>query len=141
MASNSQVKQYLAYWFQLGKRIIVHNGSQTMQPQTVIEGNRYSDEFEDCWRYLSSPESREVYLEGTSQTIQELLSSSWEIEACARCSIPVPVDVRGLSIPSCPCADLPSWPNLDLPLPRLPVETQDYLRNLCHRLSSLQEGD
>lgn len=134
MASPSQVKQYLAYWFQLGKRAIVHNGQTTLLPDPVICGNAYSREFEACWQFLQSPESGDCYLEGTSQTIAQLLSSEWEIADCPRCEMPIPLRDIGLPPSSCPCSDLPGWPNRELPLPRLPVNTQRHLSEIRRRL-------
>jgi hypothetical protein len=134
MASSSQVKQYLAYWFQLGKKAIVQNGQQSLLPQPVIQGDRYSREFEDCWQFLLSPESGDCYLEGTSQTIDQLLSSEWELADCPRCEMPVPLREIGLQDAGCPCSDLLTWPNLELPLPRSPVNTQQHLGELRRRL-------
>ncbi|MFM6190476.1 MAG: hypothetical protein ACKPEN_16815 [Planktothrix sp.] len=139
MASQHQVKQYLAYWFQLGKKVLIRNGAESRLPQPVIQGDRYSREFEDCWKEILSPESGECYLEGTEQTIAQLLSSEWEIESCARCSLSVPVKVSGLPATCCPCFDLPTWPNLEAPLPRLPVSTRLYLLNICNRLLETTE--
>ncbi len=139
MASQHQVKQYLAYWFQLGKKVLIRNGAESRLPQPVIQADRYSHEFEDCWKEILSPESGECYLEGTEQTICQLLSSEWEIESCARCSLSVPVKVFGMPATCCPCFDLPTWPNLDAPLPRLPVSTRLYLLNICNRLMETTE--
>ena len=52
MASEQQVKRYICYWFQLGKRIIMNNGALTLLPQRVIEGERYSQEFEKEADYI-----------------------------------------------------------------------------------------
>jgi hypothetical protein len=119
MATSSQVKQYLAYWFQLGKKAIVQNGQQSLLPQPVVRGDAYSREFEDCWHFILSPESGDCYLEGTPQTIKQLLSPEWEI---------------GVQPAGCPCSDLPSWPNRELPIPRSPINTQKYLNEICRRL-------
>lgn len=139
MASQHQVKQYLAYWFQLGKKVLIRNGAESRLPQPVVHGDRFSREFEDCWKEILSPESGECYLEGTEQTIEDLLSPQWEIESCARCSLSVPVRVVGMPPNCCPCFDLPTWPNLEAPLPRLPVSTRLYLLNICNRLTNPTE--
>ncbi|MGL5083410.1 MAG: hypothetical protein ACRC8A_18170 [Microcoleaceae cyanobacterium] len=141
MASHHQVQHYLAHWFQLGKRVVLHNGAEFRQPQPVIEGDRYSRAFEECWQELLASSSGDCYLEGTTQTIAELLTLSWDIETCSRCAMPVPMPVHGLPSPCCPCADLPTWPNLEMPQPRLPVNTQTYLQNLCHRLTQSMVSD
>ncbi|MGB3238703.1 MAG: hypothetical protein WBB29_10425 [Geitlerinemataceae cyanobacterium] len=134
MATSSQVKQYLAYWFQLGKRAIVRNGQKSVLPDPVIRGDRYSREFEDCWTLMLSPESGDCYLEGTSQTIQQLLSPEWDLADCPRCEMPVPLREMGAQDTGCPCSDLPTWPNLELPTPRSPVNTQQHLNNMRSRI-------
>lgn len=134
MASPTQVKQYLAYWFQLGKRVWVHGGREAVLPDSVIERDRYSQEFEDCWQRILAPSSGECYLEGTHQTIQQLLSSEWEIESCARCGMPVPMIELGMQEGPCPCADLDNWPNNELPEPRSPVDSASRLSGIQERL-------
>jgi hypothetical protein len=134
MATSSQVKQYLAYWFQLGKKAIVQNGQQSLLPQPVVRGDAYSREFEDCWHFILSPESGDCYLEGTPQTIKQLLSPEWELADCPRCEMPVPLREIGVQPAGCPCSDLPSWPNRELPIPRSPINTQKYLNEICRRL-------
>jgi len=138
MASEQEVRQYLAYWFQLGKRVVVGK-SQKILPQPVIKGERYSQEFEDCWRLLQSPEAGDCYLEGTDETIAELLTPAWEINLCARCVMPIPVQNVGMPPLSCPCNDLSNWPNLEVPAPRSPVNTQARLTEIQNQL--LGKGD
>lgn len=135
MASEQQVKRYLAYWFQLGKKVIIRNGDAAVLPPSVVAGDRYSDEFESVWEQIISPESGDCYLEGTHQTIAELLSPRWEIEACVRCDMPVPLIKIGLPPELCPCNDLPSWPNTEIPKPREPVSSQERLQQIRDRLS------
>lgn len=134
MASEQQVKQYIAYWFQLGKRVLIRNGREALLPQRVIQGDRYSDEFEECWQRIIAPESGDCNLEGTQETIAELLTPAWDLNSCARCSMPIPVRNLGLPPNNCPCSDLPTWPNLETPLPRSPVDTQVHLNDLISRL-------
>ncbi len=74
MASEQQVKQYLAYWFQLGKRLLIRGGEEALLPVPVIQGDRYSQAFEDCWKKISAPNAGDCHLEGTGQTIAELLT-------------------------------------------------------------------
>jgi hypothetical protein len=140
MASLEQVKQYLAYWFQLGKPLIVDckmsNGCSTVLPQSVIQGDQYSPEFEACWQQITSGAWKSSYLEGTVQTIEELLSPQWDISSCARCSMPVPMVCLGVQASSnCPCADLPGWPNTELPQPRDPISSNHRLNHIRDRLS------
>lgn len=142
MASEQQVKRYLAYWFQLGKKVMIRNGDAAVLPPSVVAGDRYSDEFEAVWQQIISPESGDCYLEGTQQTIAELLSPRWEIEPCVRCDMPVPLIKIGLPPELCPCNDLPSWPNTEIPKPREPISSQDRLKQIRDRLfqSNNQQG-
>ncbi|MBF2007195.1 hypothetical protein ACF3DV_02585 [Chlorogloeopsis fritschii PCC 9212] len=141
MASQKEVKQYLAYWFQLGKKVVIGNGAETLLPKSVIVGDRYSDEFEKCWQKIVSPESGDCYLEGTQETIAELLSPNWDMTSCARCTMPVPVRNVGMPPELCPCNDLPDWPNTDLPLPRIPVNNQVQLQLIRNRLLQNSKSD
>ncbi len=134
MASEQQVKRYLAYWFQLGKRVLIRNGELALQPQQVIAGDRYTEEFENIWQQILSPDSGDCYLEGTDETIAELLTPEWVVEPCARCDMPIPVRNVGMPPASCPCFDLYSWPNKDLPAPREPISSQQHLSGIRDRL-------
>ncbi len=136
MASEDQVKRYLAHWFQLGKRVLRHNGDAIL-PDPIIKGDRYSEEFEQCWQTLLDHQSGDCYLEGTSETIQELLSPRWEISSCSRCQMPVPMIDLGLQSGLCPCNDLSGWPNNELPTPREPINSKDKLNFLAHRLRKI----
>ena len=138
MASSEQVKKYLAYWFQLGKPLIFNDG-EALLPKPVVAGSRYSAEFEACWQRILITEGNGCYLDGTDQTIAELLSEQWDLTSCARCGMPVPIVNVGMQSSACPCFDLPNWPNLDLPLPRLPVETQTQLEQIRDRLKQRQK--
>lgn len=135
MASEQQVKRYLAYWFQLGKKVVIHNGDSSVLPQSVIAGDRYSEEFEKIWELILSPESGDCYLEATHQTIGELLTPKWEIEPCVRCEMPVPLINIGLPPELCPCNDLPTWPNTEIPAPREPISNHTQLQIIRDRLN------
>ncbi|MBD2016721.1 hypothetical protein H6F96_22490 [Microcoleus sp. FACHB-53] len=142
MASEQQVKRYLAYWFQLGKKVLIGNGDSAVLPQSVIAGDRYSDDFERIWQLILSPESGDCYLDGTDQTIAELLMSKWVIEPCVRCEMPVPIINIGLPPELCPCNDLPTWPNTEIPAPREPVSSQTRLSQIRDRLNHAKhEGE
>ncbi|HEY9853919.1 MAG TPA: hypothetical protein V6D28_30905 [Leptolyngbyaceae cyanobacterium] len=134
MASENQVRQYLAYWFQLGKKIFIHSGHQELLPTPVIQGERYSEEFEKCWQTIISPESGDCYLDGTEVSVAELLTPAWDITPCARCSMPVPIRNVGLPPVGCPCFDLSGWPNMEAPSPRSPVDNQARLSQIRDRL-------
>ncbi|UBF25288.1 hypothetical protein K9N68_27335 [Kovacikia minuta CCNUW1] len=138
MASEQKVRQYLAYWFQLGKGVVLQGGNEVLHPNPVIQGNQYSQAFEACWQQVLSPESGDCYLEGTTQTIAELLTPGWEIDACSRCSMPVPIKNLGaVSSLDCPCIDLPEWPNMEVPQPRSPVDSQTLLAQIRDRLNKV----
>lgn len=135
MASQQQVKQYLAYWFLVGKKVYIHNGQAVRQPESVLQRDRFSAEFEACWQEILSPESGHCYLQGTDQTIEELLSSDWDVEPCARCQMPIPLKHSGVKTGPCPCIDLENWPNEDLPMPHLPIDNQKHLSDISQRLN------
>lgn len=134
MASEQEVKRYLAYWFQLGKKVLIRNGNSAVLPQPVIAGDRYSDDFELIWQEILSTESGDCYLEGTHQTIAELLTPQWDVEPCVRCDMPVPIINVGMPPETCPCYDLPTWPNTELPAPRNAVCSQGRLGEIRDRL-------
>jgi hypothetical protein len=133
MASSEKVKLYLACWFQLGKKLIFDNGREILFANPV-KGDRYSDEFEACWQQVMGKKGKNCYLSGTNTTIEALLSPGWNITACARCKMPVPTLELGIQDSSCPCVDLPSWPNLELPLPHAPVNSNSRLHRISDRL-------
>lgn len=141
MASPEKVKTYIACWLQLGKQLVDPNKGTVDFDKPVVTGDRYSTEFESCWQQIIDQEGKNYHLEGTSQTIEELLSSSWEIFSCARCQMPTPKLELGIQDPSCPCVDLPLWPNTELPLPRPPVNNRVRLDNIRERLFSKQRSD
>jgi hypothetical protein len=127
MASSTEVKKYLAYWFQLGKKMIIPSRNISLSPSKIISANRYSVEFEDCWTLVADEKTGDCYLEGTIQSIQELLSPKWEISSCARCEMPVPIIQLGVQNGDCVCSDVEGWPNNDLPKPRTPVNNKGKL--------------
>jgi hypothetical protein len=135
MASLLQVKQYLAHWFQLGRRVYLKNGNVALLPSKIFHGLNYTTEFELCWELVLSPQSGDCYLEGTSQTIADLLTPSWEIADCSRCQMPVPMRVAGIPIGGCPCETLPNWPNNELPAPISPARLESKLIDLHDRLT------
>ncbi len=138
MASEVEVKKYLAHWFQLGKRVILNNAQEKLLPNPVIRGNGYSPAFEDCWQRILAANQGNSYLVGTEETIAELLSPSWEISSCANCEMPVPTKTLGIPTLSCPCQDIPNWPNTEIPQPRLPVNTQKSLSSIRNRLKEIK---
>ncbi|WP_016952276.1 hypothetical protein [Anabaena sp. PCC 7108] len=134
MANEQEVKQYIAHWFQLGKKVIVGNGNHSFLPSPVLKGDRYSPEFEACWQSILSLEISDCYLEGTHETIAELLTPAWEMLPCSRCTMPVPIKTVGMPALFCPCNSLPNWPNTELPAPHGPINSQEHLIVICDRL-------
>ncbi|MBW4557564.1 MAG: hypothetical protein KME59_16815 [Trichormus sp. ATA11-4-KO1] len=134
MATKQEVRRYLAYWFQLGKKVVTSNGQASFLPQPVLKGDRYSEEFEECWQKIISQTTGDCYLEGTYETISELLTPAWEMSPCGRCEMPVPVRSLGMPALLCPCNNLPDWPNTELPAPRYPISTQEQLIAIRDRL-------
>ncbi len=141
MASKLQVKEYLAHWFQLGKKVVIRNGEDLQLPNPILQQENYSPEFERCWQQILAPQSGDCYLEGTDQTIAQLLSSEWEVEDCARCGMPIPTHTKGLPPGCCPCFDLTSWPDLEMPQPRLAPNTKSHLMDLCQRLTQKSQAE
>lgn len=137
MASVSQVQAYLAYWFQLGKPVVFNNGKSECLPVPIFQGNQFSQNFEQCWQQVMQAPAK-CHLQGTDQTVEDLLATEWEVVACARCEMPVPMQVRMVNSSVCPCSDLPSWPNDELPQPRMGVDSQDRLKSMRDRLSNSQ---
>jgi len=136
MASQADVKNYLAYWFQLGKKVVAERSQTAYAPSSVIQGDRFSSEFDQCWQDIVSKDGEGYYLEGTDETIAQLLSPAWEVAQCARCDMPVPVPEVQMTLNLCPCNDLPNWPNTEIPQPRLPIDSNARLRSLKDRMES-----
>lgn len=143
MANTTQVKQYLAYWFQLGKKIIISSLNRSVIPTKILNGHGYSSEFENLWALVTNDAyAKDSYLEGTNQTIGELLSPQWEIVDCARCSMPVPILQLGVQKDyCCVCNDMNTWPNSELPNPRSPVNNQQRLTEIKESLNQKNEYD
>jgi hypothetical protein len=135
MASSQEVRQYLAHWFQLGKVVNVPN-SPSIFPRRVLQGNTYTIEFEDCWKQVINQPA--AYLDGTEQTIAELLTDRWDVIDCSRCTMPIPLPAVGLpQNQNCTCQDMPTWPNTELPMPRSAEVVAMKTTGLRQRLASL----
>jgi len=135
MASPYAVKKYLAYWFQVGKKLIISDQNRAIIPLKVIEGDRFSGEFEEYWQLVTNSNTGDCYLEGTNYTIMELLSPKWEITDCPRCEMPIPMVEVGIQNTSCVCNDLDNWPNNELPSPREPINNQQRLNKIRESLT------
>ncbi len=136
MASPLQVKHYLAHWLQLGKPVITADGQIVCKSKTVIQGDRFSTEFEDCWAKILDQDNSAYYLKGTDESIADLLSPEWEMTSCSRCNMIVPTPEVFVHPFPCPCNDLSSWPNEEIPQPRLPIDSQDRLSQIRQRIVS-----
>lgn len=140
MASVQKVQSYLAYWFQLGKPVLLQHRNAQCLPAPVFQGAELSPDFQACWQQITEhPE--QSFLKGTDESIAELLSDEWDVEGCARCTMPIPMPVRGIKLSPCPCADLPSWPNEAVPSPRAAVSTSTHLDSLRKRLDEPSSGE
>ncbi|WP_204137106.1 hypothetical protein [Halomicronema sp. CCY15110] len=138
MASVQKVQAYLAYWFQLGKPVVLQHSNTQCLPAPVFQGAKFSQAFLDCWQQIMKA-PKQCFLTGTDESIAVLLTDEWDIEGCARCTMPLPMPVRGIKVSPCPCADLPSWPDQTMPEPRTAVCSQTHLGNLRHRLAQSAE--
>lgn len=137
MASATEVKNYLAHWFQLGKKLVWRNGEAELLPQKVIQGDRFSAEFEECWQKIMSVNGQDCYLLGGETTIQQLLTPAWTIDQCARCAMPIPmVEVGNTPSLDCVCNDLDNWPNTELPAPHSPINSKAKLNSISDRLKT-----
>lgn len=138
MASPTQVREYLAHWFQLGKPVVQQGTERQYLPAPIFHNSQYSKAFEHCWEQISASGGENWYLAGTDYTIANMLSSSWDVIPCARCEMPVVVPTLGVMSAVCPCHDLASWPNQEIPAPRLAADTQNRLGDLQTRLGDVK---
>lgn len=137
MAYLKQLQQYLALWFQVGQKVVLANG-ETYCPQPVLVQGQYSPEFQQCWHQLQKIGFENCYLDGTVVSLAELLTPAWEMTECARCLMPVALPIGKVASFACPCSELPTWPNFDLPMPRTPEAANKPLQRICDRIT---EGD
>ncbi|MCA1904320.1 MAG: hypothetical protein CV045_00895 [Cyanobacteria bacterium M5B4] len=132
MANKNEVKQYLAYWMQLGRKLILSD--RVVSLDQVIAGDHYTTRFEEIWQEGEArPEA--ASLEGANISLEQLFSANYELLSCPRCDLPLPSLTLGpRSAQPCPCDDLNLWPNFDTVPPRQPVNTTDQLRSIYQRL-------
>lgn len=138
MATQEQIRSFLAHWFQLGKPIVLAGAHDECLPGPVYYKNGYSQSFEDCWQRIMEMGGKGCYLKGTTQTVADMLSSGWDIAPCARCDMPVAVPSLGMMKSPCPCHDLHTWPNYDVPTPRMAVDDGHHLGEIHRRLEELK---
>ncbi|MGD1944423.1 MAG: hypothetical protein ACFB0G_24260 [Leptolyngbyaceae cyanobacterium] len=133
MASAQKVQSYLAYWFQLGKPVVFQRSQTQCLPSPIFQGSQLSGSFQNCWQRIMQ-NAADCCLSGTDESIAELLSDAWEITDCSRCVMPLPLLVHGIKSSPCPCADLSSWPNSEVPQPRTGVSSNQQLDDIRQRL-------
>ncbi|PSN17610.1 hypothetical protein C7271_16820 [filamentous cyanobacterium CCP5] len=141
MASPQQVREYLAHWFQLGKPIVFGHDNSERLPTPIFNQGRYSQAFESCWQQVLDRCGEGCYVKGTTVTVAMMLTASWEIGQCPRCPMPIVMPTMGIKNDLCPCHDIPTWPNSELPAPRLGVDDGAHLANLQTRLRSVRGQD
>ena len=134
MASQTQLREYLSHWFQLGKGVCIGLDETHYCPSSTIYGSDYSPEFEDHWQRIEQAGLERCYLADTSQTLAELSQADWDIQSCARCSMPVAQKVGGITPLDCPCSEQSNWPNLELPTPQAPQNWNERIRDMGRRL-------
>lgn len=143
MASSEQVKQYIASWLQLGRSILVEDNGDTrgISAAKVIEGDRYTQDFEEIWQLISTSKSDRSYLQGTNETVAQLLAPSWEIVHCSLCNMLIALPQVGAKAAPCPCHDLSGWPDNNLPIPTGAHDSQFSLQKICQRLNISNTND
>jgi hypothetical protein len=134
MASELELKNFVACWMQLGKGIQRTSG-QSIHLDQVIQGEDYSEAFKAFWNQWTEDGLQNVYLEGTSVSLSALNTALWEIVPCARCTMPVALPIGDVASCICPCHDLADWPNNELPTPRPPVSNKTHLDRIFKRLN------
>jgi hypothetical protein len=140
MATQAQVRDFLAHWFQLGKPVVLAEDRGECLPAPVFYKGGYSQAFEDCWHQIMVTSGQGCYLRGTTQSVATMLSPGWEVTACARCAMPVAIPTLGMMTFPCPCNDLHSWPNYEVPVPRTAVNDEHRLTQIQQRLNQAQES-
>lgn len=134
MASQAQVRDFLAHWFQLGKPIVLAEDRGEYLPEPIYYQGGYSQSFEECWHKIMVTSGQGCHLKGTSQSVAEMLSPAWTVTACARCEMPIAIPELGTPKSLCPCDDLRSWPNYDVPVPRQAVDSDRRLSDIHQRV-------
>jgi hypothetical protein len=142
MASPTEVKHYLSCWFQLGKEVILSDpaGARRIRPNRILSIENLSSEFEECWQTIYAA-AHSCALEGTNETIAELLTDRWEITECARCHLSIPLPARGATPewPPCPCSNLHHWPSFETLPPRCSGDTFSQTARFSRLRQSLED--
>ncbi|NJN30594.1 MAG: hypothetical protein HC824_09325 [Synechococcales cyanobacterium RM1_1_8] len=136
MASQVQIRRYLALWFQLGKSVHIDGNAQAYCPTNAIQGNDYSPEFEACWQIFVQAGLHHCHLDDVTPSLGDLTESAWDLHTCARCSMPIAQRVAGMASLDCPCSNQTNWPVLELPAPQAPQDWSQRIRAIGQRLQS-----
>ncbi|NJK60159.1 MAG: hypothetical protein HC918_07880 [Oscillatoriales cyanobacterium SM2_1_8] len=129
------VKAFVAKWLQLGKHLELPGRSAPAILRETVQGDRYTPAFEALWVSIVRVELGNAYLSGTDVTIADLLTGRWELQACGRCGLPVPLPPLGQAYSGpCVCADLTDWPNAETVPPHQPVQSEPYFQDIRNRL-------
>lgn len=134
MATQTQLREYLSHWFQLGKGVCIGQDDTRYCPSISVYGSDYSPEFEAHWLKFQQAGLEQCYLADTAQSLAELSLADWEIQSCARCSMPVALRVGNITPLDCPCSDQSNWPNLELPAPQACQNWNERIRSIGQRL-------
>ncbi|MEM9483911.1 MAG: hypothetical protein AAGA83_09500, partial [Cyanobacteria bacterium P01_F01_bin.116] len=60
---------------------------------------------------------------------------------CSRCSIPIAMQAVMPVAQMCPCGDIDSWPNDELPAPHMPINNNTHFQRLKTRLNDHNRDD
>lgn len=134
MATEEEVKSYLAYWFQVGKNVEIGTNREKKNVNKIfsLSSNEYSQEFNSLWEKIVE-EADTSFLEDTSFSIKKLLSSEIEIVACSVCNAIVASGIF-FTNNSCICSNIPLWPNLDIPQPKKLLDSNCALLKIVQKL-------
>ncbi|MFQ3613021.1 MAG: hypothetical protein SNJ68_04785 [Cyanobacteriota bacterium] len=143
MAAPNQVKAYVACWLQLGKVVLCNHpaGIDCLRPEPLLSLGSLSQEFQLSWHRMSM-DPWHCHLEGTHESLGQLLSPAWEISPCSRCGLPVPLPATpATAIGPCPCSDLKGWPNPATVPPRVQDEQFSQVATLRSVHQRLMDRD
>jgi hypothetical protein len=62
MATQDQVREFLAHWFQLGKPVVLAEDRGECLPSPMFYKGGYSQSFEDCWHQIMVTSGQGCYL-------------------------------------------------------------------------------
>lgn len=109
MATELEIKQFVAEWMNVGKIVMSPMGE--LRAQSLDSAYRYTPEYDKLWSYLWKRKTK-CYLLGTTQTFDKL-ERAWELSRCIHCDLPVmlPIGYYPSQFGSEPCVALGLWPH------------------------------